>query len=107
VDETAEEMLERFQKEEKIEVGLQFQKDEKLEARKSNRENKMIEATTVNRCPERVILLAPGVKVPWIVISRNHGGFKANDLHDTARKLSDLKLGKNFISSFFTSTSEF
>ncbi|UJR18991.1 hypothetical protein I4U23_022121 [Adineta vaga] len=86
-------MLERFQKEEKIEAGLQFEKEEKLEARKSNRENKLMETTTA-RCAERLVLLTPGIKVPWAVISRNHGGFKINELHDAARKLDNEKIGK-------------
>ncbi|CAF1413663.1 unnamed protein product [Adineta ricciae] len=93
VNETAEEMLERFQKEEKIEASLQLEKEEKIEARKSNRENKLVE-TVASRCAERIILLTPGIKVPWVVISRNHGGFKVNDLHDAARKLDTAKIGK-------------
>jgi len=97
VDETAEEMLERFRKEEKIETELHCQKEDKLEGRKSNRESKVLETTTSIRYPERIILLAPGTKVPWSVISRNHGTFKAADLHNAARRLDSEKIGENFV----------
>ena len=97
MDETAEEMLERFRKEEKNETEIQCQKEEKLEGRKSNRESKALETTTLSRCPERIILLSPGTKVPWSVISRNHGVFKVNDLHNAAKKLDSEKIGANFL----------
>ncbi|CAF4199092.1 unnamed protein product, partial [Rotaria sordida] len=41
------------------------------------------------RCPEKVILLAKGTKIPWSHISLNHGGFKAATLHEAAAKLQD------------------
>jgi hypothetical protein len=94
-------MLERFQKEEKIESDVQFQKEEKLEARKSNRENKVAETTSISRCAERVILLTPGIKVPWAIISRNHGGYKATDLHNAARDLDTQGIGEFLFFSLY------
>lgn len=73
-----------------------LKKEEKLEVRKSNQKNKRVEATVFHRCLERIILLAPRVKISWIIINKNHGGFKQTDFHNAARKLDDEKLDKNF-----------
>lgn len=86
-------MLDRFQKEEKLEAVCHRQND---------RNAKSVEETTTNRCPERIILLAPGRKVPWSRISRNHGTFKVSDLHDAAKKLHAEKLGETFALDLFS-----
>ena len=45
------------------------------------------------RCPEKILLLARGRKIPWINISLNHGGFKAATLYQAAANLEKENLG--------------
>lgn len=45
------------------------------------------------RHPEKVLLLAKGMKIPWSNIALNHGGFKAATLHNAAANLEADNLG--------------
>ncbi|CAF1179797.1 unnamed protein product [Didymodactylos carnosus] len=45
------------------------------------------------RYPEKVILLAKGIKIPCINISLKHGGFNAATLHQAATNLHKENLG--------------
>ena len=46
--------------------------------------------------PEKVILLAKGIKISWKNISLSHRGFKTTALHHAAKTLQNEKLGMVF-----------
>ncbi|CAF1954705.1 unnamed protein product, partial [Rotaria magnacalcarata] len=85
-------MRQRLEKKRHEQENLEKSQEIQAESRRSKASIRTDDGNE-QRYPEKVILLAKGIKVPWINIALKHGGFKAAALHKAAGKLQDAKLG--------------
>ncbi|CAF4088590.1 unnamed protein product, partial [Rotaria magnacalcarata] len=92
VNETLDEMRQRLEKKRHEQENLEKSQEIQAESRRSKASIRTDDGNE-QRYPEKVILLAKGIKVPWINIALKHGGFKAAALHKAAGNLQDAKLG--------------
>ncbi|CAF2201401.1 unnamed protein product [Rotaria magnacalcarata] len=92
VNETLDEMKQIFKEKREQQETLEKNQVLQVEHRHSNTSRRISDGNE-QRHPEKIILLAKGIRIPWRHISLNHGGFKAATLHHAAENLQKEKLG--------------
>ena len=92
VNETLDEMRQRLKEKQLEQEEVEKRLETVVKSRRSETSVRSDDGGE-HKYPEKIILLAEGKKIPWLNISRNHGGFKTAILHHAASNLQSENLG--------------